>query len=474
MRMRPIALLVLASLFLFSMMPQTVSAYDTLTDMEIKVDPASLEMQLGDTASLQVTIVIIHSNCPLEIDDTEIVLPDFLSIAGETEWQKTESNVFEKVLSLEAVAEGSGYIKIIRDCPRYGILEKMVPVLVGEGTLPGMTGEGSPPEFEWSAVKNMTLTEAAEYYGVKVADVVSRLGLNDVENLTLVQIKKLYDIPNEQFQTVLEDLYNESYQTPDEGKTIDTEIYQKDYVFFLLLAVSFLIFLLKRYNARYLTLLFALLYFGFYQEGCMCHIGAIGNIFLRNITIIKLHWLLLVLVPIVFSLLFGRVFCGWVCFFGALQQFIYEVRKRAFPKMKRYDLPLYAHYFKFPVLLIFIYYAYMLSIPLFCDYDPFIYIFTLSFALDVLGILTIALVVSSFFIERPFCRYVCPLGALLWLTEKVPLYRVKVDREKCVSCNLCNRVCPMNKDIPKDQGECICCGECIRKCRKGLLKYRFH
>jgi ferredoxin len=449
---------------------QAVSPNDSLTEMEIKADPTSLEMQLGDRAFLNITIIIIHSRCPLEIDDTEIILPEFLSLADQTEWQNPEKDVFNKTLTVEAIGEGSGYIRIIRDCPRYGLLEKLVPVLVGDGVLPGEVDKG-PPEFKWSLIGNMTLNEVAQYYGLEVFDVMSALGLENVEGLTAYQIKQIYKISNNELRNTLEGLYEENRENPAKGRDIELSLCQKDYVFFLLLFISFSLFLIKSYNARYITLLFALIYFGFYQKGCMCHIGAIGNLFLYNIGTFKLHWLILVIVPILFSLFFGRVFCGWVCLFGSVQQFIYDFRRRTFPKMRRYDPPRYLHLAKLPALLLVIYYAHMFSRQIFCEYDPFLYIFTISFSLDFLGILTILLLVFSFFIERPFCRFACPLGALLWVAEKLPLYRVKADKEKCNSCGLCKRVCPMNKDIPNNKGECICCGACMIKCQKGLIRY---
>jgi len=468
---RALSLMLLIGLISFVLVP-TVTSDDSLTNLEIKVAPTSIQMLSGESAQLEVKIIIIHSRCPLQIDDTEIILPDILVISEETEWESPEDDIFIKTLTLEAVEEGSGYISIVRDCPRYGLLEKKVPVLVGEGVLPGMVDEG-PPEFVWSQIKDMKLTEIAQYYGLDVADVMSSLGIKGAEELTGQDIKKSYGISNDQLQSTLEQLFDENYKIESSRKTIDHELFIKDYVFMLLLLVSFFLFILKKYQARYLTLLIALLYFGFYKEGCMCHIGAIGNLFLSEIDIIKLHWIVLVFVPVIFSLLFGRVFCGWVCFFGTVQEFIYELRKKAFPKMKHYEVPRSLHLLKFLVLFAVVYYAHAFSRQVFCDYDPFLYIFTLDFGLGIVGILTILLLISSFFIERPFCKLFCPLGALLWITEKIPLFRVKVDKKNCISCGLCNKVCPMNKDIPNDKGECICCGKCIDRCKKGFVKYRF-
>lgn len=461
--------LLLLILFLSSSEPYACS-YDSLTDMEIKVDPIGLEMQLGELASLEVTIIILHSNCPLDIDDTDIMLPDVVELTEETDWAKTESNAYQKTLTLEAIAEGGGYIIIRRDCPRYGLLEKKVPIIVGEGALPPSI-DANPPEFVWSEIRDMKLTEIAQYYDVPVSDILSALGLEGAEGMTAWDIKRTYGISNEQLQSALEDLYSEYHQAQGAKVSIDTELYLRDYVFIVLMAASIVLFFLGKHKLRYITLASALLYFGFYEGGCMCHVGAIGNLFLRNVSTIRLHWIVLVFVPILTSVVFGRVFCGWVCLFGALQQFVYDLRKRLFPKMKPLKAPRSLHLLKFAVLFIVIYYAYAISRQIYCDYDPFLYIFTLSFSWGIVGALAILLLTSSFLIERPFCRFVCPLGAILWASERIPLLRVRTREGKCNSCGICNRVCPMDKDIPNGKGECICCGECLRKCRKGALYY---
>lgn len=77
--------------------------------------------------------------------------------------------------------------------------------------------------------------------------------------------------------------------------------------------------------------------------------------------------------------------------------------------------------------------------------------------------------------SRPFCRIMCPLGAIYGLTAKISLTRFKWNKETCVDCGLCDKVCPVNLDVRKEIGgmECIACGDCIRKCPKNSLTRRF-
>ena len=79
----------------------------------------------------------------------------------------------------------------------------------------------------------------------------------------------------------------------------------------------------------------------------------------------------------------------------------------------------------------------------------------------------------SVYIYRPFCKYVCPLGAVYSLFSRVALVRMKIDRDACVHCGMCKRVCKMSIDPEKtpNAAECIRCGDCIRACPKRALAY---
>ena len=91
-----------------------------------------------------------------------------------------------------------------------------------------------------------------------------------------------------------------------------------------------------------------------------------------------------------------------------------------------------------------------------------------------LGIL-IAVVVLSVLFYRPFCKWLCPLGALYALLNKVSLLGMKVDKHKCVSCGKCAKACKMDVDVTKspDHTECIRCGMCVRACPTQAVKYRY-
>ena len=90
------------------------------------------------------------------------------------------------------------------------------------------------------------------------------------------------------------------------------------------------------------------------------------------------------------------------------------------------------------------------------------------------GILIVTIVLSVLF-YRPFCKWLCPLGAFYALLNKVSLLGMRVDKHKCVSCGKCAKACKMDVDVTKspDHTECIRCGMCVRACPTDAVKFRY-
>ena len=86
----------------------------------------------------------------------------------------------------------------------------------------------------------------------------------------------------------------------------------------------------------------------------------------------------------------------------------------------------------------------------------------------------ITVVVLSILFYRPFCKWICPLGAIYSLFNKVSLLNIKVEDSKCIGCGQCSKVCKMDVDVCKhpDHPECIRCGACIKACPKDAIHYR--
>ena len=186
-------------------------------------------------------------------------------------------------------------------------------------------------------------------------------------------------------------------------------------------------------------------YFGFFREGCVCSIGSIQNIALALVDDsyhLPLTVLLFFLLPILFAFLFGRVFCAGVCPFGALQELVnvknYRISEAISAALK--GIPWL--YLIFAVL-----YAVTRSQFIICQFDPFIGIFRLGgdMGLILFGAL---LLVMSIFTGRPFCRFLCPYGALLSLFSSVSIWKIKLTRKSCINCELCHNSCPVDAIRP--------------------------
>lgn len=182
----------------------------------------------------------------------------------------------------------------------------------------------------------------------------------------------------------------------------------------------------------------------------------------------------------------GRVVCGFLCPFGLVQDLLYKIPFFA----KRKNMPGHKGlvWIKYVVLALmvvilpmFAVNAYGISDPWFCKYlcpsgtlfggIPLIatndglqqalgglFIWKLSVLLVIL--------VWSLWVYRPFCKYLCPLGAIYGWFNPIALSRFQMDKEACIDCKKCKAACPM--DIPvyakPNSAECIKCGKCLQAC----------
>lgn len=194
----------------------------------------------------------------------------------------------------------------------------------------------------------------------------------------------------------------------------------------------------------------SVLYFGFFRSGCVCSVGSVQNVVLAlTDPTYHLPWyvLLIFILPIVFALLFGRVFCSGVCPLGALQEL---VNIKNFRLSRAVSATL--HVIPWIYLAFTILYAATRSQFLICRFDPFIGIFRLG---GDIGMITfgIALLMLSVFVGRPFCQFLCPYGALLSVFSSLSWKKIEVTEKTCINCNLCNRSCPVDAILQPQQSK---------------------
>jgi ferredoxin len=200
---------------------------------------------------------------------------------------------------------------------------------------------------------------------------------------------------------------------------------------------------LKKRSRRLITWLsvFSLLYFGFYREGCICPIGAIQNVTLSlfdPVYAISLTALLFFLLPIFFTLFFGRTFCAAACPLGALQDLL-VITPVSVPVWIRKTLGFIPYLY----LGLAVLYAATGTDFIICRYDPFVGFFRMnaSFTMIILGLCFIGL---GLFFARPYCRILCPYGAILNLMSRFSKHHLTITPAECIQCKLCSTSCPFD------------------------------
>ena len=182
-------------------------------------------------------------------------------------------------------------------------------------------------------------------------------------------------------------------------------------------------------------------YFGFWREGCICPVGSTQNIvaafsvpgYAVSISVAAFFF-----IPLLFSLLFGRVFCAGVCPLGAIQDMVI-LRPVKIPRSISRALGVIAYvYLGLAVLFVVNGAGFII-----CRYDPFVPLFRLSGTPQML-FLGACFLVIGIFVARPYCRFVCPYGVLLNWTSKLSCRHVTITPDDCIQCKLCEDSCPFD------------------------------
>jgi ferredoxin-type protein NapH len=182
----------------------------------------------------------------------------------------------------------------------------------------------------------------------------------------------------------------------------------------------------------------------------------------------------------VYGMLLGRVFCGWACPFGALHDLVGYLKGEKSVKTPR------CWYIKYIVLFVVLALAWITLDTVFCKFCPSGSLFAaIPFFIlhpnSSLGtffyvhILTlIATLILAYLVAHFWCRYLCPLGAIHGIFNKVSLLNIRFDEKKCTKCEVCLEVCPMGIDKVDDIGsstDCTMCGRCVDKCPEKALSF---
>jgi len=243
--------------------------------------------------------------------------------------------------------------------------------------------------------------------------------------------------------------FESGYQYPEEHYVIPNEALWTTIDIILLAALmSFVAWAVIKRRTRKPIIWVSVIsaaYFGFFRNGCVCSIGSVQNVALALVDdtyIIPVSVFLFFILPVLFAFLFGRVFCAGVCPFGALQELVH-IRNYRLSKAVAVVLGIIPWIYLIFALL----FALTRSRFIICQFDPFIGIFRLG---GDIGFITfgVLLLIASVFTGRPFCRFLCPYGALLSLFSRVSIWKIRMTAKNCINCELCHYACPVDAIKP--------------------------
>ena len=220
-----------------------------------------------------------------------------------------------------------------------------------------------------------------------------------------------------------------------------------------------------------------------------CPLGALQNALAASGH--RAGWYVLGMLAL-FGVVLGRTVCGWLCPFGLIQELLHKLPG---PKLKKGRWSRALSWVKYAVLAVFVVAVPLwngllkgLPLPGFCKYicpagtlEGAVALLLhpknadLKSALGIVfarkAILLILVMAACAFIYRAFCRFLCPLGAIYGLFNRVSLIGVRVDEGRCNGCGACVRHCPMDVKRVSDH-ECIQCGQCAGVCARDAISLR--
>ncbi|MGQ9660868.1 MAG: 4Fe-4S binding protein [Kiritimatiellia bacterium] len=216
------------------------------------------------------------------------------------------------------------------------------------------------------------------------------------------------------------------------------------------LSLASFLALKARYRWAIVTLsIFSLVYFGFWRKGCVCPVGATQNIVAAATSRSyqpELSVVAFFVLPLVFTLFWGRTFCAAVCPLGAIQDLVL-LRPIRLPRWLNHVLSMLPY-----VTLCF---AVLFTVTgagfVICRYDPFVGFFRLGgFTMPM--ILGGVLLLLGTFVGRPYCRFLCPYSVLLGWASRLAKWHVSITPDECVQCRLCESACPFDAIRPPGKG----------------------
>ncbi len=231
-------------------------------------------------------------------------------------------------------------------------------------------------------------------------------------------------------------------------------------------------FLTRRRAWRWVSLLLAVAILGFLKNSFLSAVSLSNSLLLRfPPPRSSLSWWFLLGVAGVTSVLFGRFYCGWLCPFGAIEEFLGKFKRPKLVLSRQGDRG--ARALKYWILWFILILSLLMASSRLASYEPFATVFGLSGGFVNWGLVAVVLA-GALVIFRFWCRYFCPVGAVLAIISRASVFKLKA-KEKCRGCRVCGDVCPVKaisrrEDLVRvNPAECIQCNECLISCPAGVL-----
>ncbi len=400
----------------------SLSVTSAVSACDIGITPSETSGSVGETITFDVVVTLTHRNCSVPIEDTLIEL-ERMTFIDQTTWQAVGSRTYSSQITVQLISDGAGQLTVTRVC-----------IKGGDVALANVFISGSP-----SGETNIPI----------IPEPINATPILPPTQVTTSEISW--------------------------GEAFTKAISQPFIIAYLVLTVlAYIAFKKGVRKWRFVSLTFSMIYLGFFLGLCPCTLGSLQNAILHT-TEVKTYManFVLLAIPVGSTLFWGRLFCGWVCPMGAVQQLLYR-------RDMKIKVPALLHnilkYFRYLVLLGLIIAVIATGTAAFSQIDPFKSLFNLEISLVPTTLLVLT-IVASLFIFTPWCRYACPMGAFLSLLTRFSLFKLRFV-ETCKNCGACAKAYCSSQAISVSEitpvisdSECTKCGECLTRCPKGAIDF---
>ena len=248
------------------------------------------------------------------------------------------------------------------------------------------------------------------------------------------------------------------------------------YLFFLLTAIAAITLLAMGKVSNLVRIITLIIFFAIFGVFIGIHPSPLCAL-TKSLTIYKMSaflpppMIVMAAAMILFTLVGNKVFCGWICPLGCLQEITFKLSR----PIKKIKLPFFiSNSVRFSLFALFLIYLSLFGTNIYNLFNPFeLFHWHLN---TYLIIVTTVVILASLIYYRPFCHFLCPAGLITWFFEQLSIFKVIKNESRCTHCNKCIKESPCSAIDPiiKDHTiipDCYACGKCIESCQVDALSF---